>query len=140
MPKHKREKFDLYGNDVFRDGTLDSVYNVTAYRTIRCGDFKGNMAWLPGGLYFAMVFDWFLSYQVRPAFAFRFLVKPDSSVLKGDRCFNACSVPMVVLCHFTECGSLRKKRRMGSLLLIWLTNIPKICIALPFQLVIAGPL
>ena len=53
MKKEGERKFDLYSNDVFRDGTLDEcLQRDAAYGTIRCGDFKGSMAWLPGGLYF----------------------------------------------------------------------------------------
>ena len=54
MPKHKERKvLNLYGNDVFRDGTMDEcLQRDAAYGAIRCGDFKGSMARLSSGLYF----------------------------------------------------------------------------------------
>ena len=53
MPKHKRESLIYTVMMWLRDGTLDEcLQRDAAYGTIRCGDFKGSMAWLPGGLYF----------------------------------------------------------------------------------------
>ena len=92
---------------------------------------------------FAMVFDWFVVSGPAKAFAFRFLVKPDSSVLQKAIAVSGCMViPMVIIMSFY--GGVEaciKSGEWGSLLLIWLTNIPKnFIMALPFQLLIAGPL
>lgn len=92
---------------------------------------------------FAMVFDWFVVSGPAKAFAFRFLAKPDSSVLQKVIAVSSCMViPMVIIMSFY--GGVEacvKSGECGSLLLIWLTNIPKnFIMALPFQLLIAGPL
>ena len=86
---------------MFRDGTLDEcLQRDAAYGTIRCGDFKGSMARLSSGLYFAMVFDW-LSYQVRRKLRIPVLVKPDSSVLQKAIAVSGCMViPMVIIMSF----------------------------------------
>lgn len=87
---------------MFRDGTMDEcLQRDAAYGAIRCGDFKGSMARLSSGLYFAMVFDWFVVSGPAKAFAFRFLVKPDSSVLQKAIAVSGCMViPMVIIMSF----------------------------------------
>ena len=73
---------------------------------------------------------------------FRFFVKPDSAPLKKAIAVSCCMViPMVIVMSFY--GSLEAcvKSGMWSLLLpVWITNIPKnLIMALPFQLIVAGP-
>ena len=105
-----------------------SVYNVT----LHMGQFGVETlkeAWLgfPVAYIFAMVFDWFVVSGPAKAFAFRFLVKPDSSVLQKVIAVSSCMViPMVIIMSFY--GGVEacvKSGEWGSLLLIWLTNIPK---------------
>ena len=105
-----------------------SVYNVT----LHMGQFGVETlkeAWLgfPVAYIFAMVFDWFVVSGPAKAFAFRFLVKPDSSVLQKAIAVSGCMViPMVIIMSFY--GGVEaciKSGEWGSLLLIWLTNIPK---------------
>ena len=107
-----------------------SIYNVTLHMgalnltTIR-------EAWIgfPIAYVFAMCMDWFVVSGPAKGFAFRFLVKPESPV------------PMVIIMSLY--GALEgcvKSGNFGPLLIIWLTNIPKnFVMALPFQLIIAGP-
>lgn len=60
-------------------------------------------AWLgfPVAYIFAMVFDWFVVSGPAKAFAFRFLVKPDSSVLQKVIAVSSCMViPMVIIMSF----------------------------------------
>ena len=76
-------------------------------------------------------------------FAFTYLVKPEDSVLKKVICVS-CSmvVPMVII--MSMYGAVEGCVRSGAwsqLLMIWMTNIPKnFIMALPFQLLVAGPL
>ena len=75
-------------------------------------------------------------------FAFKYLVKPDSSVLRKVISVSCCMVvPMVIIMSLY--GAVEVSIEMGNfsnLLMIWLTNIPKnFVMALPYQLIIAGP-
>ena len=118
MPKHKRESLIYTVMMCFVMVLWMSVYNVT----LHMGQFGVETlkeAWLgfPVAYIFAMVFDWFVVSGPAKAFAFRFLVKPDSSVLqKGDRCFRRMVIPMVIIMSFY--GGVEaciKMRRMGKL-------------------------
>lgn len=142
MPKHKRESLIYTVMMCFVMVLWMSVYNVT----LHMGQFGVETlkeAWLgfPVAYIFAMVFDWFVVSGAAKAFAFRFLVKPDSSVLQKAIAVSGCMViPMVIIMSFY--GGVEaciKSGEWGSLLLIWLTNIPKnFIMALPFQLLIAS--
>lgn len=132
MPKHKRESLIYTVMMCFVMVLWMSVYNVT----LHMGQFGVETlkeAWLgfPVAYIFAMVFDWFVVSGPAKAFAFRFLVKPDSSVLQK----------VIIMSFYGGVEACVKSGEWGSLLLIWLTNIPKnFIMALPFQLLIAGPL
>ena len=101
--------------------------------------------WLgfPIAYIFAMCCDWFFVSKIAKGFAFKYLVKPDSSVLRKVISVSCCMVvPMVIIMSLY--GAVEVSVEMGNfsnLLIIWLTNIPKnFVMALPFQLIIAGPL
>ena len=118
MPKHKRESLIYTVMMCFVMVLWMSVYNVT----LHMGQFGVETlkeAWLgfPVAYIFAMVFDWFVVSGPAKAFAFRFLVKPDSSVLQKAIAVSGCMViPMVIIMSFYGgVGSLHKKRRMGKL-------------------------
>ena len=134
MPKHKRESLIYTVMMCFVMVLWMSVYNVT----LHMGQFGVETlkeAWLgfPVAYIFAMVFDWFVVSGPAKAFAFRFLVKPDSSVLQ--------KAIVIIMSFYGGVEACIKSGEWGSLLLIWLTNIPKnFIMALPFQLLIAGPL
>ena len=87
--------------------------------------------------------DWFVVSGLAKGFTFKYLVKPDSSTLRKVISVS-CSmvVPMVIIMSLYGAGEA--SIRMGdfsNVLFIWLTNIPKnFVMALPFQLIIAGPL
>lgn len=101
--------------------------------------------WLgfPIAYIFAMCCDWFFVSKIAKGFAFKYLVKPDSSVLRKVISVSCCMVvPMVIIMSLY--GAVEVSIEMGNssnLLMIWLTNIPKnFVMALPYQLIIAGPL
>ena len=101
--------------------------------------------WLgfPIAYIFAMCCDWFFVSKIAKGFAFKYLVKPDSSVLRKVISVSCCMVvPMVIIMSLY--GAVEVSVEMGNfsnLLIIWLTNIPKnYVMALPYQLIIAGPL
>lgn len=103
------------------------------------------VGWLgfPIAYIFAMCCDWFFVSKIAKGFAFKYLVKPDSSVLRKVISISCCMViPMVIIMSLY--GAVEVSVEMGNfsnLLIIWLTNIPKnFVMALPYQLIIAGPL
>lgn len=101
--------------------------------------------WLgfPIAYIFAMCCDWFFVSKIAKGFAFKYLVKPNSSVLRKVISVSCCMVvPMVIIMSLY--GAVEVSVEMGNfsnLLIIWLTNIPKnFVMALPYQLIVAGPL
>lgn len=122
-----------------------SIYNVAIHK----GGLSMSVlrdAWMgfPIAYIFAMLCDWFLVSGLAKGFAFRFLVTPGvSGPTKTVIAVSSCMVvPMVIIMSFY--GAAETCIRMGEwgqVLVIWLTNIPKnFIMALPFQLLIAGPL
>ena len=144
MPQNKRESFIYTVIMCFTMVLWMSIYNVT----LHTGTFNVRVikdAWLgfPIAYVFAACMDWFVVSGVAKGFAFKYLVKPDSSTLRKVISVS-CSmvVPMVIIMSLY--GAVEASIRMGdfsNVLFIWLTNIPKnFVMALPFQLIIAGPL
>lgn len=144
MPQNKRESLIYTVLMCFCMVLWMSMYNVT----LHMGGFSLEVlkeGWLgfPIAYVFAMCCDWFLVSGLAKKFAFTYLVKPEDSVLKKVICVS-CSmvVPMVLI--MSMYGAVEGCVRSGAwsqLLMIWLTNIPKnFIMALPFQLIVAGPL
>ena len=144
MPQNKRESLIYTVLMCFCMVLWMSIYNVALHMGVLNFDTIC-AAWLgfPIAYVFAFCCDWFLVSGIAKGFAFRFLVKPDSSVMRKVICISSCMVvPMVIFMSLY--GGLEACVKSGAwnmLLIIWLTNIPKnFIMALPFQLLIAGPL
>ena len=143
MPQNKRESLIYTVMMCFLMVLWMSMYNVT----LHMGEFSLETVkegWLgfPIAYIYAMCFDWFLVSKLAKGFAFRYLVKPNSSVIKKVIAISSCMVvPMVIVMSLY--GALEvcvRSGAWGSLFIIWVTNIPKnLVMALPFQLIIAGP-
>ena len=89
------------------------------------------------------MFDWFIVSGPAKGIAFRYFVSPESSTLRKVITISCCMVvPMVfVMSLYGGLEACVKSGAWSQLLIIWLTNIPKnIIMALPFQLIVAGPL
>lgn len=144
MPQNKRESLIYTIIMCFLMVLWMSMYNITLY----AGQFSFQVvkdAWLglPLAYIVAICLDWFLVSGLAKGFAFRFLVKPDSSTLRKVISISSCMViPMVIFMSLY--GGLEVCVRSGewnSLPIIWLSNIPKnFIMALPFQLLVAGPI
>lgn len=143
MPQNKRESLIYTIMMCFTMVLWMCIYNVT----LHMGGFSLTAltaAWtgFPIAYIVAMLLDWFLVSKLAKGFAFRFLVKPDSTPLKKVIAVSCCMVvPMVILMSmYGAVEGCVKSGEWGSLAIIWLTNIPKnFIMALPFQLLIAGP-
>ena len=145
MPRNKREKSDLHRINVLYYGALDEHLQCNPSRGGSEPDHDPRsmdpVSRSPTCLRCAWTGS---SYPARQrGFAFRFLVKPESPVLHKVIAVS-CSmvVPMVII--MSMYGALEgcvKSGNFNLLLIIWLTNIPKnFIMALPFQLLVAGPL
>ena len=143
MPQNKSESLIYSVMMCFLMVLWMSMYNVT----LHLGHFGFDTVqegWLgfPIAFLYAFLFDWFLVSGIAKKFAFRFLVTPESSTLKKVIAISSCMViPMVIVMSLY--GGLEACVKSGAwnlLPVIWLTNIPKnLIMALPFQLIIAGP-
>lgn len=143
MPQNKRESLIYTVMMCFLMVFWMSMYNVTLHMghlgpdTIREGWIGFPIAYI-----YAMLFDWFVVSGIAKKFAFRFLVKPESSTRKKVIAVSCCMViPMVfVMSLYGGMEACVKSGDWSTLLLIWATNILKnLVMALPFQLIIAGP-
>ena len=144
MPRNKRESFIYSVIMCFTMVLWMSMYNVTLHmghlslETIREG-------WIgfPFAFVYAFLFDWFIVSGPAKGIAFRYFVSPESSTLRKVITISCCMVvPMVfVMSLYGGLEACMKSGAWNQLLIIWLTNIPKnIIMALPFQLIVAGPL
>ena len=144
MPLHKRESLIYTVMICFVMVLGMSVYNVTLHTgSFNMETIKESWLGLPMAYVYAMCFDWFIVSKPAKAFAFRYLVNPESPVWQKIIAVSCWMVvPMVIVMSFY--GGLEACVKSGAwnqLLIIWLINIPKnFIMALPFQLIIAGPL
>jgi len=143
MPQNKRESLIYTVMMCFLMVLWMSIYNITVHAGKVSLDVL-SAAWmgLPIAYVVAILCDWFLVSKVAKGFAFRFLVKPDSSATRKVLAVSCCMVvPMVILMSLY--GALEGCVKSGvwnDLGIAWLLNIPKnFIMALPFQLIIAGP-
>lgn len=143
MPQNKRESLIYTVMMCFLMVFWMSMYNVT----LHMGHFGLDTiveGWIgfPAAYVYAMLFDWFVVSGIAKKFAFRFLVKPESSTRKKIVAVSCCMViPMVfVMSLYGGLEACVKSGDWSALFLIWMTNIPKnLVMALPFQLIVAGP-
>lgn len=144
MPQNKRESLIYTVLMCFVMVLWMSGYNVALHMGALNGESLKE-AWLgfPIAYIFAMCMDWFVVSKVAKGVAFGFLLKPESSTLQKVLAVSTCMVvPMVIIMSLY--GAVEGCVHTGlwsSLPMIWLTNIPKnFIMALPFQLLVAGPL
>lgn len=143
MPQNKRESLIFTVMMCFLMVLWMSVYNVSLHMGFSAEAVREGWLGFPMAYAVAICLDLFLVSKLAKGFAFRFLVGPESSGLKKAAAVSCCMVvPMVIFMSlygaaevcFTQGG-------WGRLGLIWLENIPKnFVMALPFQLLVAGPL
>lgn len=142
MPQNKRESLIYTVLMCFVMVLWMSIYNAALqYGKL---DFEvPAAAWIgfPIAYVFAMCCDWFFVSKLAKGFAF--LVKPEDSVVKKVVCVSSCMVvPMVLIMSLY--GAVEGAVHTGGwngILSAWLFNIPRnFVMALPLQLLIAGPL
>lgn len=144
MPQNKRESLIYTVLMCFVMVLWMSIYNAA----LQYGKLDFEVlaaAWIgfPIAYVFAMCCDWFFVSKLAKGFAFGFLVKLEDSVLKKVVCVSFCMVvPMVLIMSLY--GAVEGAVHTGGwngILSAWLFNIPRnFVMALPLQLLIAGPL
>lgn len=121
-----------------------SIYNVALHTNeISLEVLKEAWLGLPMAYVVALLFDLFLVSKLAKGFAFSFLVKPEDKNLRKVLVISTCMViPMVII--MSMYGAIEACLHSGTwnqLGMIWVMNIPmNFIMALPFQLLIAGPL
>lgn len=115
-----------------------SVYNVSLHMGFSNDAIKEAWLGFPIAYLFAILCDWMVVSKIAKAMAFK-VVSYDSKPL----------VKIITISSFMVCGMVILMSLYGAIeqvgfssntLMIWLTNMPKnFIVALPLQLIIAGP-
>lgn len=144
MPQNKRESLICTVMMCFVMVLWMSFYNVALQQgrftleTLAAG-------WLgfPFAYEVGMCCDWFVASRIAKGVAFRFLVKPQDSVLKKILCIS-CGMVVVMVVLMSLYGACEGAFHTGNWTGVpgnWLVNIPRnFIMALPLQLLLAGPL
>ncbi len=143
MPQNKRESLIFSFMMCFVMVLWMSIYNVSiSLGGISMESIK--IAWLgfPVAFSVALLLDLLIVSKIAKSVAFGLLLKPESSSTKKIMAVSSGMViQMVVL--MSVYGAIEICLRNGmwnQIAIYWLTNIPKnFIMALPFQLLIAGP-
>ncbi len=144
MPQNKRESSIYSVLMCFTMVLWMSIYNISwQMGALSVESVKAAWMGFPLSFIFALCVDWFLVSKLAKRVAFQFFLTPESSVMKKQIVISCCIViPMVLIMSLY--GALHgtiQSGVWGRLGLMWLGNIPKnFIMALPFQLLIAGPL
>ena len=121
-----------------------SIYNVScAQGGLSFGSVQQGWMGMPIAYIVALCLDLLLVSKLAKGIAFRFFLKPESSERKKVLVISSCIVvPMVIFMSLF--GAVEMACHTGQWAMIpwmWLCNIPKnFIMALPFQLLLAGPL
>lgn len=144
MPENKRESLIYTVMMCFVMVLWMSFYNITMHMgTFNTETIKAGWIGFPFAYIVAICLDWFVVSDFAKKVAFNYLIKPDYSPFKK---MVAISISMVIsmVIGMSLFGGIEACLNTGnwrSLFMIWAINIPKnFIMALPFQLIIAGPL
>ena len=143
MPQNKRESLIYTVMMCFVMVLWMSFYNVALQQgrftleTLAAGWLGFPFAYVVG-----MCCDWFAASRIAKGVAFRFLVKPQDSALKKILCIS-CGMVVVMVVLMSLYGACEGAFHTGNWAGVpgnWLVNIPRNFMALPLQLLLAGPL
>jgi hypothetical protein len=143
MPQNKRESLIFTLMMCFFMVLVMSIYNVSLHMG-GLSPLSIKEAWMgfPIAFIVALCCDIFVVSRCAKGFAFRYLIKPESSNLKKAILVSCCMVvPMVFIMSFY--GAIEaciRTNEWSQLAFYWLMNLPKnLIMALPVQLFVAGP-
>lgn len=144
MPKNKRESFIFTVMMCFTMVLWMSIYNVSIQmQSVSLNSIATAWMGFPIAYIFAMCCDWFFVSMLAKTVAFRFLVNEKSSPLKKVLAISSCMVicMVIIMSLYGAAEGCFHSGQWQNLGIMWLMNIPKnFIMALPFQLLIAGPL
>ena len=144
MPRTKQESVIFTVMMCFVMVLWMSIYNV-ARMSGGLSFSVVQQAWMgfPIAYLFAMCCDMLIVSRTAKAFAFRFLIREGSSPLRMVLSISGCMVVCMVLImsFYGACERCVHTGEWSMVGLLWLQNIPfNFIMALPLQLLIAGPL
>lgn len=143
MPKNKRESLIYTLMMCFVMVLWMSIYNVGLHSgEVSWSVLKASWLGMPLAYCCALVLDWFVVSGPAKKVAFR-LLPTFASPLKIVMTVSTCMVlPMVFFMSlYGAIEGLSHTQAWNQLFLVWGTNILKnVVMALPFQLLVAGPL
>ncbi len=144
MPQNKRESLIYTILMCFVMVLWMSFYNVARQQGgVSLATFQEGWLGFPLAYICGMCLDWFVVGKAAKAFAFRFLIKPESSNLRKIISIS-CGMVVGMVFFMSLYGALEgcfHSGQWGSWFVNWMKNIPwNFIMALPFQLLIAGPL
>lgn len=144
MPQNKRESLIYTVMMCFIMVLWMSIYNVALqYGTFSLEAVIQGWIGFPIAYVFAMCCDWFLVSRIVKKIVFRYLAKPEDSALKKILCISCGMVAFMVLImsFYGACEGAFHTGNWSAVPVTWLRNIPRnFIMALPLQLLIAGPL
>jgi hypothetical protein len=144
MPHNKRESLIYTVIMCFTMVLWMSFYNVAIQQGgISTSVFTNGWLGFPPAYLVAMCLDWFVVSKAAKGFAFRFLVKPDSSDMKKIIAISSCMVVGMVffMSLYGAAEGCVHSGEWNRIFINWLVNIPRnFIMALPFQLLVAGPI
>lgn len=144
MPQNKRESLIYTVMMCFFMVFWMGTYNVILqYGTFNLEVLIASWIGFPIAYVFAMICDWFIVSKLAKGVAFKFLVKPQDSMIKKIICISCCmAIPMVIIMSLY--GAVEGAFHTGNwstIFMGWIINIPRnFIMAIPLQLLIAGPI
>ncbi len=144
MPQNKRESMIFTVMMCFFMVLWMSIYNVSLHmKGLSLTSIKEAWTGFPIAFIVALCCDLFIVSGAAKGFAFRYLLKAESSNIQKAITVSCCMViPMVIIMSlygaFEACF---QSGEWSKLAVIWMFNIPKnLIMALPLQLLLAGPI
>ncbi len=120
------------------------VYVMTVYNIYRIDGYHEGFfseVWLgfPLAFFVAFIADWFIVSPIAKGFAFRFIKDEDPTVKKVLIISGSMVSGMVIVMSLF--GAIHGVGFTSQTLIVWLVNIPfNFIVALPLQLILAGPI
>ena len=143
MPKSKHESLIYSVIMCFVMVLWMSIYNVFLRQGVSLESVAAAWLGFPIAYVFALFCDMALVSRVAKAVAFRFFVKPDSKPLHMVIAISSLMVVqmVIIMSLYGAAEGCVHTGAWSTLPMQWLRNIPlNFIMALPFQLLIAGPL
>ncbi|MDB0441173.1 DUF2798 domain-containing protein [Clostridioides difficile] len=116
-----------------------SIYNITLHEGLSSETVKNAWMSFPLAYIVGMVFDWFIVSKIAKKIAFC-IVNPESRQIAKAIVISSCMVCGMVIC-MSLFGAIESVGFSSTILFVWIVNIfNNFIVALPLQLLIAGPL